>query len=104
MNAYQRQQEHLIKRLDHMEQNKARDLQSTNQDAENQKPANQNQEEEEDKNDQFHDLRQSSIDQLKLDMLLHVNQYCVLYEYNTLQQCLMRKQFSLGMICGFIAA
>ncbi|XP_066929062.1 uncharacterized protein [Clytia hemisphaerica] len=95
LNAYQRQQEHLVKRLDHMEQNKARDQQSTNQDGENKKSANQNQEEEEDKTEQFHDLRQSLIDQLKLDMLLHINQYCTLYEYNTLQQCLMRKQFSL---------
>jgi len=49
----------------------------------------------EDLYDQFQTVRQSTIYQLKLDMLLHINDYCSFVEYGTASQCLLRKQFSL---------
>lgn len=63
-----------------------------------QKASNSNKEEEDEElSEEFTNIRQSMMSQLKLDMLLHVQQYCSYYEYNVQTHCLLKKQFSLGM-------
>ena len=61
------------------------------------KASNTNEEDEEEElSEEFTNIRQPMMYQLKLDMLLHVQQYCSFYEYNIQSHCLLKKQFSLG--------
>lgn len=47
--------------------------------------------------DEFMTTRALSITQLKIDLFLHLQDYCSWVEYNTLQECTLAQQFNFDI-------